>query len=146
MIEGVDIEVEWEELIDSFSEDASTLQILSACIDKFGDGGCGLSFSDWGKIVRDQLEQREIESESFWDNFDYADTSSDYDSDEDDEFEEDLPIDVVLPQETELNQDIDDVQSEVLRTYLSEALKYRQLTNEESVRLLKRYRSGDSKA
>ena len=90
MVEGVDIKVEWEELIDSFSEDASTLQILSACINKFGDGGCGLSFSDWGAIVRNHLEEKELQSESFWDNFEYADSSDDDYYSEKEDTDEDL--------------------------------------------------------
>lgn len=50
------VDSEWQQLIDSFPEGGSTLEIVAACINKFGDGGKGLTFSDWGRIVRQYLE------------------------------------------------------------------------------------------
>lgn len=50
------IESEWQQLIDSFPEGISTLEIVAACINKFGDAGQGFTFSDWGRIVRQYLE------------------------------------------------------------------------------------------
>lgn len=50
------VDSEWQQLIDSFPEGSSTLEIVATCINKFGDGGKGLTFSDWGRIVRQYLE------------------------------------------------------------------------------------------
>lgn len=50
------VDSEWRQLIDSFPEGSSTLEIVATCINKFGDGGKGLTFSDWGRIVRQYLE------------------------------------------------------------------------------------------
>ena len=50
------VDSEWQQLIDSFPEGSSTLEIVAACINKFGDAGKGLTFSDWGRIVRQYLE------------------------------------------------------------------------------------------
>lgn len=50
----------WMEFIDSFPEECSALEIVAACINKFGDGGLGLTFSNWGIIVRDYLYQKTI--------------------------------------------------------------------------------------
>ena len=52
----------WLEFIDSFPEGCSALEIVAACINKFGDGGLGLKFSNWGIIVRDYLYQKTINS------------------------------------------------------------------------------------
>ena len=52
----------WLEFIDSFPEGCSALEIVAACINKFGDGGLGLTFSNWGVIVRDYLYQKTINS------------------------------------------------------------------------------------
>lgn len=52
----------WLEFIDSFPEGCSALEIVAACINKFGDGGLGLTFSNWGIIVRDYLYQKTINS------------------------------------------------------------------------------------
>lgn len=49
------VDSEWQQLIDSFPEGSSTLEIVAACINKFGDAGKGLTFSDWGQIVRQYL-------------------------------------------------------------------------------------------
>ena len=50
------VDSEWQQLIDSFPKGRSTLEIVAACINKFGDAGKGLTFSDWGRIVRQYLE------------------------------------------------------------------------------------------
>ena len=52
----------WLEFIDSFPEGCSALEIVAVCINKFGDGGLGLTFSNWGTIVRDYLYQKTINS------------------------------------------------------------------------------------
>lgn len=52
----------WLEFIDSFPEGCSALEIVAACINKFGDGDLGLTFSNWGIIVRDYLNQKTINS------------------------------------------------------------------------------------
>ena len=52
----------WLEFIDSFPEGCSALEIVAACINKFGDGGLGLTFANWGTIVRDYLYQKTINS------------------------------------------------------------------------------------
>lgn len=56
MIARFNVKTEWREFIENFPEGTPILEILSACIDAFGDGGCGLSFSNWGGIVRDLVE------------------------------------------------------------------------------------------
>lgn len=33
------VDSEWQQLIDSFPEGSSTLEIVATCINKFGDGG-----------------------------------------------------------------------------------------------------------
>lgn len=48
----------WFEFIDSFPEGKPVLEIVAACINKFGDSDLGLTFSNWGAIVRDYLNQR----------------------------------------------------------------------------------------
>ena len=50
------VDSEWQQLIDSFPEGSSTLEIVATCINKFGDGGKVLTFSDWGQIVLQYLE------------------------------------------------------------------------------------------
>ena len=52
----------WLEFIDSFPEGCSALEIVAACINKFGDGYLGLTFSNWGIIVRDYLNQKTTNS------------------------------------------------------------------------------------
>lgn len=52
----------WLEFIDSFSTEYSVLEIVAACINKFGDAGRGFTFSNWGAIVRDYLNQKTFNS------------------------------------------------------------------------------------
>ncbi len=52
----------WLEFIDSYPEDTSVLEVVAACINKFGDCGVGLTFSNWGTIVRNYLNKRTINS------------------------------------------------------------------------------------
>lgn len=68
----------------------------------------------------------------------------DIDDDELDDFE--LPTDIILPKNIELERYVDSDDSESLQIFLSQILKYRQLTNEEFFELLSRYRKGDLKA
>lgn len=82
------------------------------------------------------------DDEEFTDDLD--DTEDDIDDDELDDFE--LPADIVLQKNIELERYVDSDDSESLHIFLSQTLKYRQLTNEEFFELLSRYRKGDRKA
>lgn len=63
MNESPNLKSEWVELIRSFPEESSTLDILSTCINTFGDADMGLSFSDWGQIVSQCVERKSVVSE-----------------------------------------------------------------------------------
>lgn len=55
----------WHLLINSFPDKSKYLEIVAACINKFGDAGKGYSFADWGRIVRQQLDNpNEVEVQS----------------------------------------------------------------------------------
>lgn len=45
-------------LIDSFSEEASSLEIIGTCMNQFGTHYSKMQFSDWGKLVRTYLKTR----------------------------------------------------------------------------------------
>ena len=60
MMNNIKYDNQWLKLIDSFPDGHSVLEIVAACINKFGDGGLGLTFSNWGTIVRDHLNQKTI--------------------------------------------------------------------------------------
>lgn len=51
-----DIKPEWITLIESFPVETSTLEIVAACINKFGVEESNMTFSSWGLVVRSYLE------------------------------------------------------------------------------------------
>lgn len=51
-----DIKPEWITLIESFPAETSMLEIIAACINKFGIEESNMTFSNWGLAVRSYLE------------------------------------------------------------------------------------------
>lgn len=49
----------WKEFIINYPDKTKYLEIVAACINKFGDAGRGYSFADWGRIISQLLEQGE---------------------------------------------------------------------------------------
>lgn len=58
-----EIDTACQTYIKSFPKETSILEIVAACMNKYGDLGQGLSFSDWGKIVRTYISQSSSEDD-----------------------------------------------------------------------------------
>lgn len=58
MINISHIKREWITLIESFPTETSILEIVAACINKFGEEESNMTFSNWGLTVRSYLEYK----------------------------------------------------------------------------------------
>lgn len=64
MANNINIDPEQIQFIEKFPDDSSTLEVVAACINKFGDGGKHLSFTNWGEIVCQYLKKERIDTEN----------------------------------------------------------------------------------